>query len=148
MSVLVLEPAIFTALYDKLCSYENHKVCDINYCYEATRIPDKIEFLRTLADLNEKSYLIRYRENQTGPTLAQMIKFDRTGNKTINTYQALKYLQCLEYNIEKSTIEDLAGPLSEHELTSLETLDKIIDSLKSAIIDSIEEYKKANWSNI
>lgn len=104
MSVLIADLEVFEAVYSKINTFQFNKQCNINYCN--TLSMDEVEgkeFVSNLLILNELSYLKRYRE-EGAPHLYQFLKFG--WNKAqISTLQLLKYLHCIEYNIEMHTIK-------------------------------------------
>jgi len=145
MSVLVPEVEVFNNVYDKAVNYTFHKVCDINYCStlgHMTEVQIK-NTIKTLCDLNVESYEKAYKQNPGEVKFSDTIKFDRSGS-IIDTYQMLKYLECIYYNIELDTID---RELNRMESDSMKTLRKSIDEIKSAIIGEIPEYKDAKWCN-
>lgn len=145
MSVLVPEAEVFNKVYDKAVSYTFNKVCDINHCSTFNQMTEgQIKnTVKTLCDLNVESYDKAYRQKLGKAKFSDEIKFDRTGG-TINTYQMLKYLECIYYNIELDTIN---RELNKLELDSMTALQKSIDEIKDAIIGEIPGYKDAKWSD-
>lgn len=150
MSVLVPNLEVYNAIFNKAISYTFNKVCDINYCYTLGKLTEntiKKNILNWLW-LNEMSYNRRYREDNE-PYLHQLMEFKNA--ETINTYQMLKYLNCIEYNIELNTIEtghDGMQPKIEippDKKESYSILKKAINEIQNVIISEIDEYKNAKY---
>ena len=159
MSVMVIEPKTLDAVYRKLVFYENNNQVDENY-NEAVKsyLYNGGSLKQLIKDwfwLNEMSYIRRYREDLEGaiPDLEPFLTFVST--VSISPAQMLKTLQFLLYNIEIGTIkhgydEKIQKPMQIPEgiMHSYETLIKIIDGCKDAIIRELDEYKKANWGEL
>lgn len=146
MSVLVLDLEVYEAIYEKAIDYTFRNVCDINFC-SVLKHKTENQLKKIVFDwlyLNELSYNRRYRE-ENEPHLNQFLKFK--SNVNINTYQMLKYLECIKYNIELDTIETgFSGTekpikLKSDILESYEVLKLAIEEIKTTIISSLPEYK-------
>jgi len=152
MSVLFLDPKVFEYVADKINSYKFSKQADINHC-STLSIEDQSEAQKLVvnwAKLNELSYNYHYNEPEKQPTLYKFINF--SNYYKVDTYQFLKYLLCIRYNIELHTIQGgrngFSGQPIEQELKdSFDTLNKAIEEIKQAIINELTEYKTANWSD-
>lgn len=144
MSVLVHDPKVFSQIYVKAVDYTFHKTCDINYCSTFGVLKEEYiaDVIRTLCDLNCESYEKRYKEEPDKVKLSEFIVFKFTG-QTINTFQMLKYLECIYYNIELDTIN---RPLNELESDSMDCLRNAISEIKSVIIKELPEYQAAKWT--
>ena len=137
MSVLCPDPKVYEAIYHKMCAYTFNKTVDINYCsvFSSVTFEQIQEFVTSLCDLNEQSYNKRYnKQTKAGEELSKFINF-RFKNPKINTYQMLKYLQCIQYNIEL-----------KHENVLI--LDKAINEISHRIINELPEYQTAKYSEI
>ncbi|MBK7380428.1 MAG: hypothetical protein IPJ03_15850 [Ignavibacteriales bacterium] len=136
MSVMYLKPEIYqdceatlrgngfttngsgTALYSFL---------DWNY-YDAEPFTPFQKLFNELYLLNALSFADRYNGDiQTPP----MLNFSK--GKRVSNWQLLKYLECIDYQIE---IEN--NP-------NVDTLKKLIEELKSRLISLIPGYKNAKW---
>ena len=144
MSVLHIEPKVFEMLYVKLVDYTYRKEVNINYCSEFGRKSEKElkELIITWANLNEMSYCDKY--NDKFQELSKFIQFSFSG-ETVNTYQCLKWLQCIYYNIEVDTIK---GEISTQSKLAVTSLIKGIEEIMSMIISEIPAYKDAQWSDL
>jgi len=134
MSVLVLSPEVYSQIYNRIYMTKSNKQCDINYCQEIRDFneTDLKAFIIELSNLNEKSYNRRYKE-KSKVLQSEFINFNSA--KWIDVFQFLKYLYCIDYNIEirnKKAVKKLRA---------------IIKDVQFQIIDSLPEYKSANWSN-
>ena len=150
MSVMSIQPEIFGAVFSKFESYNFNRTCDINYCSSASQLFKRGEeyvqnIIREWANLNQTSYLMKYRQNGEGLTAGELIQFKTS--KRLNTYECLKHLECIRYNIEKCTIEELRG-LTDSEGEALEILSAVIEEIKSVIIHELPEYKAAKWNEL
>lgn len=155
MSVLVVDLEVYKAVYEKALSYTFNKQVDINYCSTLGRLTEK-EIKSIVTDwlyLNEYSYNRKYEEGNVLPELHNFLQF-KSKHSTINTYQMLKYLNCIIYNIELSTIEhgqrkeDIKIEIPENLMISYNILVKAIDEIKMQIISEMPKYKAAKWSRI
>lgn len=156
MSVLVANKEVFEAVHKKIWTFQFNKVCDIDYCNTLSLSDNECErFIKELATLNELSYNARYRETDA-PILAEFLDLNKGGEK-ISTLQLLKYLQCIDYNIEVSTIlngYDSSNAMTEDEKrkfkfeygNTLELLERSINELQNSIISHLTDYKKLKWS--
>ena len=144
MSVLHIEPKVFEMLYVKLIDYTYRKEVNINYCSEFGRKSETElrELITTWANLNEMSYCDKY--NDKFQELSKFIRFSFSG-ETVNTYQCLKWLQCIYYNIEVDTIK---GEISTQSKLAVTSLIKGIEEIMSMIISEIPAYKDAQWSDL
>lgn len=152
MSVQVPDLKVYKEIYKKAWSYGFNNTCDINYCSTLSFTNESVleSHVKNWLWLNELSYLRRYEEENL-PELHMFLKL-RSGSP-VNTYQMLKYLECIKYNIEISTIE--TGKTGfEYEITiptdkadSYLILCNAIDEIKSTIINQIPKYKDAKWSS-
>jgi hypothetical protein len=129
-------------------SYRFHKTVDINYCSllsDQTMTEEKIQnMVKDWSYLNELSFVHKYKDEPIPETwMYQFIDFNRTFQK-INTYQFLKYLHSIHYNIEPEHIPEYMVNMGMEE--SYKFLKKLIRDIEETIISSIEEYKQAEWS--
>ena len=154
MSVLVLDKEVFQAVANKAISYTFTKQCDINYCYTFSALGEQgiIDFMRDIIYLNELSWCKRYEDEDDVPEMFSRIKLGLNG-KTISTLQCLKYLQCVEYNIELDTIKGGKTGAENNEIKpqlmdSYNKLKEVIQDLQNTVINHLTNYKDLNWSNI
>lgn len=152
MSVLVLDLEVYEAIYKKACEYQYNNEVNIEHCHTLSENEDYLKtVIRDWLYLNELSHSRRYREEEE-PFLSTLLTFK--GGKKINAYQMLKYLQCVMYNIEISTIKNgydgTQGKMniSDTMMHSYKILGDAISEISQSIIAQIPQYKKANWSNI
>lgn len=123
--------------------------CDINYSYAISELvrnknleTELKGFIELLVDMNEQCYCMKYRENCQN--IAQFYDL-KAITKNTNTFQALKFAQCVRYNIEIITIKEMRD-LSKLETKALLKLDAWINDMQCAIINDLDEYKNAHWS--
>jgi hypothetical protein len=87
--------------------------------------------------MNERSYYKKYKEPFPSVWIHDIIDFNQ-GNK-VNTYQMLKDLKAIRYNIEDE-------PVNEFEKMSLEVLDAAISEISAVIINELPEYQATTWA--
>lgn len=151
MSVLIPDLKIYQAVASKMFDASFRTTCDINHfssCFSFTNplTEDRIwKLVKTWLTLNENSCDARYREESNQKPLTFFLK-ERFVSAP-DTYQFLKWLQCIKYNIELSTIETVRE-ITEDEREAYKFLSRLIDEAKMAIIDSLPEYKAATWSEM
>jgi hypothetical protein len=143
MSVLVTDLEVFNCIYDKAFSYTFRKTVDINFCNVFHKMTEKQikNLVKNWLILNELTHVKEYKEN-VNPYLHELLVFDRSIS-TINTYQMLKYLECVCYNIDIENIKDL---IDYEKKESFETLKKAIEQISISIIKEIPEYQNAKYS--
>lgn len=153
MSVLVLDIEVYEAVFEKARKYAFNKTCDINYCHTLSFDNEEQlkEHIKNWMWLNEMSYIRKYKVDDK-PTLAEFFDFRKTYN--IDTYQMLKYLQCMMYNIEIDTIKTgktgREDPflIPQDKMDSYRLLQKAITEISQTIISQIPKYKNAKWGSI
>ena len=153
MSVLVLDVKVFEAIATKLEHMRNHQQIDINYCSVVSNLADK-ESIQNLIKkwcyLNELTYNRRYQET-VKTYLKDFIDFSKY--RMISTVQLYKYIQCLDYNIEKYTIEkgysdqNYRGELAEDLVNAINMLKAIETGLANTIACNHRDYEKCKWSD-
>lgn len=153
MSVLVPDLKVYDAVFEKAWSYGFHKVCDINYCNTLSFNNEETlkNHVKNWLWLNEMSWIRRY-EDGDKPNLADFLTF--RSKKHINTYQMLKYLHCIDYNIEIETIQtgktgyETPFLIPDDKMESYRLLKKAIEEIQGVIILEIEEYKEAKYCDV
>lgn len=123
-------------------AYSFRDICDINYCKIFYSIPEHKakEIVKTWCKLNEESYCIKYK--YIPYNLAEYLSFNKT--EQINTFQMLKYLKCIRYNIEEEEIKQIRN-LTPTEETYIKLLNTAIKEIQGRIINDIPEYQNAKW---
>lgn len=150
MSVQIPDLKIYQKVATKIFYATSNKVCDINFfpsCFSFKNPLTEEQIwntVKTWLNLNECSYNARYKEEADEHSLTEFLQCSFVYDSP-NTYQFLKWLECISYNIERSTVEQVR-PLSEEETNALKFLDNLIIEAKNAIIGSLPEYKAAEWS--
>lgn len=142
---MVASANAYEKIFVKLVSYTYRRTCDINYCSVFSNMvePTIKDIVTTWCNLNEESYNIRYKDDDKA-RLSDFLKLHYSG-ETINTYQALKTLEFINYNIEPETIEEKRN-LNEKEKQYIQILKRAISEIKNTIINQIPEYNAAKWS--
>ena len=145
MSVLVSSIKAYELVFVKAVDYTFRRTCDINYCSVLGGLTEGqiANHVKMWADLNAESYNIRYKQGEDKVPYSTFLNL-RFSGKSINTYQMLKTLECICYNIEVDTIRTVRE-LNFQEVSVLGVLSRAIDEIKSAIINEIKEYKDAQW---
>jgi hypothetical protein len=137
MSVLVLPHDVFSYIHSglKKAAYETevttmHSPTVYSYFKNRDIQKESKELVKQWLTMNEQSYNIRYNDSGTSSNV-----FHPKWIKT-EPNQLLKYLICLEYNIELPTSEPM------------ELLKNWIHDLMIGITCQNELYKNAKWSEI
>lgn len=148
MSVQTIDIEIFEAVYQKAHRYTFNKQVDINYCNVLGSKTEKElqDLIRAWSRLNELSYRDKYEPatvEDEATLLHSFIVFEKRSN--INTYQMLKYLEAIRYNIEEDII---IRWLTVVEASSLVTLSAAINEIRKQIVQATPEYNAAKWSTI
>lgn len=149
MSVILLSLDHYKEVYKKACTYEFRRTVDINFCNAlATNSKRLRAWLKSLYTMNVQSLHGPYDESDEAcieigtNTIDGWIPLDMKG-PTCDTYQMLKLLESIHYQIEESTIQEKGFPYDED---SVRLLEKAINELKTRIIADIPEYKQAKWN--
>lgn len=134
MSVLVLSPEVYGQIYNRIYMTKVLRVCNIDYCQEIRDFNevDLKAFIIELSNLNERSYNRKYKD-KSKVMQSEFINFNSA--KWIDVYQLLKYLNCINYNIEIQNKK------------AVKKLRAIIKDIQHTIISFLPEYDKAKWSN-
>ena len=131
-----------TAAYNRTCDeWWSHRIFshfkDKDIETEARRL------VESWMQLNDWSYSVRYSEE-----VETKIKLRRkTLHKEMQVHQLLKYAQCVDYNIEKETIESAGHKLTAQGKSDLWLLQQWILDIAMSIIGQTPEYKAATWSD-
>jgi len=150
MSVMTLSLTSLKTIFEGLVTAAHRVQCDQWYS-DAIRAVVKNKdiykelnaLLNILMNLNNESYEVKY--EKTGSVLPT-VDFERGTIVNISIYQVLKSAECLRYNIEKSTIEQIRT-LTPIEVKALKVLDDYIDDIRCGIIAEIPAYKNAKWND-
>lgn len=145
MSVQIIETEVFNEVYRKMVDYTFRREVDINYCGVFARHTEEQlrEFVLILCNLNDESFCKKYYpEKPVNMTEFKELDFSFEIPK-INTYQMLKHLHCISYNIEVCTIE---RELTDLEGNVMKKLRLAIDEISLAILNTVPEYKVAKWN--
>jgi len=154
MSVLAINKKVFEQVLNRMLYYGQQSEIDINFCEYLKKLASKrtIEqyeeeckiIMQNLSNLVIKSHHYKYTPNE--PLLEIYFETINIDRKTapINTYQFLKFLVCIKYNIEVKTIG--VDRMTIYESGAYAMLLDIITSIQYTVIDNLPEYKKANWS--
>jgi len=154
MSVLVPDLEVFERIFKKVNSFQYRKECDINYCYTfsaAIQSEKKAgEFVKNILELNELSYIKRYREEKE-PVLQNMLKLDLKAD-SIETLQLLKYLNCINYNIEIDTIKTGCNGTENNTIKpelikSYELMKLAIQELQYTVINELTNYRDLKYND-
>lgn len=144
MSVLIPHLRVYNYVNAGLlyCAYNN--TCDDLFCYDINRhfhnCPDyeaEAERLtRSWLQMNTDSYNKRYKENEN----LQGVFFIGATHKPLTALQLLKYIECIEYNIE-------IKPIYKQEADDLQLLSDFKTGLMASIICNMEEFKTASYAD-
>jgi hypothetical protein len=137
MSILVLDHQVFSYICSglKKAAYETEVTTmyssKIRHYFAGKDInQEATELVKQWFVMNETSYNIRYKETGTTEDVLQLRYYP------VKPHQLLKYLMCLEYNIELG------------ETKPLKLLRQWINDLMYGIVSDSELYKSAKWSDL
>lgn len=148
MSVQIIDSKVFSAIGAKILDASYRKEVNINYiqcCFSFKRPLTEMKilvFINRLRILNDRSYCAKYKEPED---LLMPVKIG-TCSMEPNTFQFLKWLHAINYNIEISTIEYSGRKISMLDKVCMKFLKRLIHDTENAIIDSLPEYKVCKWS--
>lgn len=154
MSVLIADLKVYQGIASKMFDASFRTTCDINFFSSCHSFKEPLteakiwQIVSTWLELNELSYDCKYGKDEEEntvicPRMAKLLK--KRFIEYPNTYQFLKWLQCVQYNIEVTTIQKVRV-LTEWETYCMEFLNKLTLQAAQAIIDSLPQYKAAKWS--
>ena len=149
MSVIHLDFRHYEMAYVKACSCIGHRTVDINFCGEFYNMTQGAirEWFKELYRMNVYSLHCKHDEELEGCIKTALNAMDAWDyNKmdvpVCNTYQMLKALECIDYQIEKDTIQ---GKDFEWNGPAVKKLRQAMDHIRHRIIDDIPEYRDAKW---
>lgn len=155
MSVLPINKKVFEQVLNRMLYYANQTTVGINYCeflHRGSKEQSMSEYERDCqkivqgwSNLVIKSHHYKYTPNEMLLNeYFELVKVDKKASP-INTYQFLKFLTCIHFQIEIKTIG--TDRMTLEETIAYQFLEKLIDDIKNTIIKSLPEYQKAEWSN-
>lgn len=146
MSVLVVSKETFEKVFVKAVKYTFGKTLDIDWCvsFHDMNEHEIAEVVKIWCRLNEESYCIKYEEKVENKQEKLNLNFNRNHSESINTYQMLKSLQCINYNIEEDTINQVRE-LCPKEKAAMKILYAVICQILHAIVNDMIEYQQADW---
>lgn len=158
MSVLIPDVDVFSYVRCGLTKTALNRVVDEFYSYSVQKhfrdkgtdqiFNESIRLVKSWCRLNERSYVAAYRHH--GESFDDLSEFITEKQYDVEAVQLVKYLQCIDYNIEDDTIqEDEAKEyqLTEQDKADLKLLRAWIPEVNAAIVHQLPKYEEANWSN-
>lgn len=154
MSVMTLGLEVYKEVFKKACSYRYQSVVDINYSNVLKINEGHLRlWVYRLYEMVHVSYCVRYRK-EVSETELQMVRKDIESwrynflmGPNCNTYQMLKHLRCIHYQIEDCEMK-IDGVWKLEYDAAWNMLNNAINELKNRIIDEIPEYKEAKWGKV
>ena len=154
MSVMLLGLDLYQEVYIKACSYQYRPVVDIDYCQSLSKYEGPLrEWIATLYEMNEISFSLRYGKEIERERIAmckEIINGWRPNDirrPKCSTYQMLKHLECIQYQIEMITIREHSISTEKHE-QAWKLLADAIHEIMGRIVHSQREYETAKWSSV
>lgn len=144
MSVMIVSDETYIRMYQKMKSYRNRHIVDTNYCRTlALSGKECKEVVLTWRLLNLWSYDCRYK-TQTDygledKSFSEKLEVVPTDETAMSIYEMLKSMQCVRYQIEVDTTQNVWWA------KCMKYLDKAIVELSDRIIGNIPEWKAARW---
>lgn len=152
MSVQVPDLMVYEYVYNGLVRAANETVMnDFHSNVVYSHMKDKIwdaecaRLVRSWLKLNEDSFTAAYRDKTGGDTLRDYVTCSKIIK--INAVQLVKYVECVSYNIEMHTIMANLRAITQQEADDYQLLKDWRNSIYTAIISSMSEYKAAKWAN-
>ena len=100
--------------------------------------------VRSWCKLNEESYDVRYGLTEGVQPLSKILTCKKMIR--VNAIQLHKYVSCIGYNIELSTIAKARIVMNQDKM-DYDLLKKWQEDITSAIVTSMQEWKDAKWSD-
>lgn len=146
MSVMLLSLNHYKMVFEKACTYPSKRITDIDYCHTLSRMNDKRikHLIKDWYKMNILSYNYRYNTNVSDSVINSIDnwEYENVKDKPCSAYQMLKLLECIRYQIEQDSFSDKEREQYE---TSLQLLNRAINSIRDSIISQMNEYKEARW---
>ena len=143
MSVLVPDHKVFSYIHSGMRTAEARNTCDAKYSYIIKSYFGNKDFekeskrlVRNWLNMIERSYNAAYKETGVTGNLLRLEWVDFT------PIQLLKFLECVEYNIETPGIQ------TPQDKKDFDLLKAWRGDLSTAIIHALPEYETAKWSEI
>lgn len=154
MSVMTLDLKVYKEVYKKACSYRWHSTVDIDYCNSLQSNEGYLrQWVYRLYEMVHVSYCVHYHEGINKELLQLAYKqietwrFDNLKGPNCSTYQMLKWLRCIRYQIEDYEMKPDGMWKGEYDEV-YELLNNAIAELKDRIIAEIPEYNEAKWGEV
>jgi len=159
MSIMIIDNEVYERVATKMFYSSFNTTCNNNYFYCCTKLSeDEIKIhVKTWLQLNEWSYVCAYGArlpDEKYESLCSLLYLDFKFPEP-DSYQFLKWLHAIQYNIEIDTISangwsGIPGSytVTEQDLQSFEFLQNLILEVAQAIIKSLPEYDSAAWANV
>lgn len=154
MSVMTLGFDLYQEVYKKACTYQWRNIVDINYCSTLRSNEGYLrDWIYTLFEMVEISYCVHYKKQLDeeflliGKSIIDSWRYDNLKGENCNTYQMLKHLQCIYYQIEDYEMKP-GGVWKDEYNRAFKELKEAIQELKSRIIAAIPEYNEAKWGSV
>lgn len=153
MSVVMLELGLYQEVYNKVCKCNNSRTSEVGTISGLNFLTESSirHWIAQLYEMNYKSYCARYKEEFNPLCLdSEAIskwQYDNMRKKPCSIYQLLKYLHCIDYQIEEDTMRNVS--LWDVSFDgNIRILRDMIGNIEQAIINNIPEYKEAKWWNV
>lgn len=154
MSVMTLGLEVYQEVYKKACSYEWRREVDINYCRTLQSNEGHLrDWVCWLYEMVHVSYCVHYKRPieegwlQTINKEIQSWRYSEFKTQNINTYQMMKYLQCIRYQIEDYEMKPDGKWKKEYD-APLKMLEDAVNEIGLRIIHEIPEYRAAKWGEV
>lgn len=153
MSVVMLELGLYQEVYNKVCKCKNSRTSEVGTISGLNFLTESSirHWIAKLYEMNDKSYCARYKEEfhpcLLGNEAISKWRYDDIQKKPCNIYQLLKYLHCIDYQIEEDAMRD-ADLWDVSFDAPMRILRDMIGNIEQAIINNIPEYKEAKWWDV
>lgn len=151
MSVLVLDPKAISYIKRGLEYAAHNAVCDElhsstiwgHFKNFSGVFEESDRLMRSMYELNQLSYDLKYKHEE----FSNLYRFVLPTIGIVCPYQLLKYIECLNYNIESDTILSSGGTLSDRQLLDIKLFEDWEYDILKALVHSTKKYKDAKWSD-
>jgi len=146
MSVMLIENAVFDRVAYKMQVASTRRIVDDSYFHCCRDLTGGIidDYVNRWYQLNVRSWCVRYDETE----LLTIRSWSKGIGKPANTSQFLKWLDCIDYNIEISSIEAAGATVSNEDKGAVAFLKLLTNDTMRAIVGTSKAYATSLWGEV